>query len=107
MWQSQASAGAARRGGASPAELGTAAPGISAKILAPELDRLAVRRAVGRVVPGVVVARERVGRRHALGGDQPFQGGEPMVVVGLAGVGIAGRLGALDLPAERGGPLGP
>src|SRR5438105_15111809 len=72
----------------------------SAEVFGLELDRLAVRRAVGGVVPGVVVARERLGRRHALLGDQTLQRGEPVMVVGLASVGIARRLRALDLLAE-------
>src|SRR5579883_3163485 len=107
MWQSQAFAGAASRGAALPAELGTAWGPVSVEVIGPKFDRLAMRRAVGRVVPGVVVAREHLARGYALLGDQPFERGEPMVIVGLAGVGIAGRLRALDLVGERRGPLRP
>jgi hypothetical protein len=44
---------------------------------------------------------------EVLGGDQGFQGGEPVVIVGVAVVGVAGGLGALDLGGEGGGPLAP
>jgi Zn-dependent alcohol dehydrogenase len=49
------------------------------------------------VIPGVVVTRKRLGGGDAAAGDQPFERGEPVVIVGLAGVGIACLLGALDL----------
>src|SRR5215469_16742409 len=105
MWQSHAPAGAASRGGARPAELGTAL--VSAEVIGEKLDRLAVRGAVGGAVPGIVVARKRLAAGDAGLGDQPLERGEPMMIVGLASVGIAGRLGALDLVGEGRGPLRP
>src|SRR4249920_3423109 len=75
--------------------------GALPKVLRRQLDRLAVRRAVGGPVPGVAVAVQEFGRRDALGGDEALQRRQPMLIVGLAGVGIAGGLRALDLGAER------
>src|SRR5580692_8125875 len=59
------------------------------------------------MVPGVAVAVERLRRRHALGRDQPLQRREPMPIIGLAGIGIAFRLSALDLFGQRRGPFFP
>src|SRR5262249_7527279 len=39
--------------------------------------------------------------------DQALERGEPVPVIGVAEVGIAGRLCALDLRGERRRPLGP
>ena len=72
-----------------------------------ELDRHAVRRAVGGMVPGVAVARERGRVGHALLGDDALERVEPVPVIGLAGVGIAGRLRALDLVRQGRRPFGP
>ena len=72
-----------------------------------ELDRRAMRRAVGGVVPGVAIARERRRVGHAFLGDDPLERVEPVPIVGLAGIGIAGGLRALDLLAERRRPFGP
>src|SRR5919197_627196 len=72
------------------------------KILRRQLDRRAVRRAVGGAVPGLVVARELARASDALRRDEPFERVEPVMIVGLAGVGIAGGLGTLDLAAKRG-----
>src|SRR6185369_15766144 len=77
------------------------------KILRQQLDRLAVRRAIGGVVPGVLVARKRRRVGHALLRDEAFERVEPMMIIGLAGVGIALALSALDLLGERRGPFGP
>jgi hypothetical protein len=77
------------------------------KILRLQLDRLAVRRAVSRVIPGMLIARERRRVGHAFLGHQPLQRVEPMPIVGLAGVGIARRLRPLDLVGKRRGPLRP
>ena len=66
-----------------------------------QLDRRAVGRAVGGVVPGVAIAMQGIRCRDALGGDERFQRGEPVPVIGLAGVGIAFGLRALDLRAQR------
>src|SRR5271170_1621557 len=47
----------------------------------------------------------RVGK--ALGGDDAFERGEPVMIIGLAGIGIAGGLRLLDLVAERCRPFFP
>jgi hypothetical protein len=60
-------------------------------------DRLAVRRAIGRVVPGVLITRERRRVGDALLGDQPLKRVQPVPIVGLAGVGIGRGLRALNL----------
>src|SRR5215208_4201000 len=58
------------------------------EILGAQVDRHAVRGAVGGAVPGVAVARQigRVG--DALLRDQPFERGQPVLVIGVAGVGV-------------------
>ena len=68
---------------------------------------LAVRRAVGGVIPGVEVFPQRARVGDALLGDDPLQRREPVPVIGLAGVGIAGGLRLLDLVAEDRRPLRP
>src|SRR5690242_17940340 len=77
------------------------------EILRLKLDRLAVRRAIRRMVPGVLVARKRCDVGHALLGDEPLHRVEPVPIVRVAGVGIARRLRALDLCGKRFGPLWP
>src|ERR1041384_2466069 len=77
------------------------------EVLRLKLDRLPVRRTVRRMVPGMLVARKRRGVRDTLLGDEPLERVEPMAVVGLAGVGVARTLRALDLGGERRGPLRP
>src|ERR1700692_2197795 len=59
------------------------------------------------MLPSVARARElpRVG--DAFFGDDAFQRGEPVMIIGLAGVGIAGGLRLLDLVAERCRPFLP
>src|SRR5580704_7443135 len=59
------------------------------------------------MLPGVARALQlpRVG--DAFFGDDAFQRGEPMVIISLAGVGIAGGLRLLDLVAERCRPFLP
>src|SRR5947209_3712515 len=59
------------------------------EIVGAQLDRRAVRGAVGSAVPGVAVAREAGGVGDALLGDKALQRGEPVPVIGVAGVGIA------------------
>jgi hypothetical protein len=72
------------------------------EVFRPELYRDAVRRAVGGVVPGISVARERLRISHALIRDDALERIEPVPVIGLAGIGIAG---GLRTNAElRGGP---
>src|SRR4051812_12525250 len=65
------------------------APGINRitvtrlpEILRRQLDRRAMRRAVGGVIPGVAVAVQDISRRDALGGNQAFECGQPMPVIG-------------------------
>src|SRR5947209_6177243 len=77
------------------------------KILLPQFDRTAVRGAVGGAVPGVAGAREHRGAREALVRDEALERGEPVPVVGVAEVGIARRLRALDLLGECRRPLRP
>src|SRR6187399_1418285 len=48
------------------------------KILVPQLDRLAVRRPVRRVVPGIAIAMQRVHRRNALACDEALKRCEPV-----------------------------
>ena len=62
---------------------------LEGEILGPQLDRLAVRRAVGGMIPGLVVARLLLGAGDAFLRDQPLQRLQPVPVIGLAGVGIA------------------
>ena len=59
------------------------------------------------MVPGVAVARERLLVGDALRGDDALERIEPVPVIGLAGIGIAGRLRALDLLAEHRRPFRP
>src|SRR5215472_10868771 len=80
---------------------------LSTKILRAQFDRRAVRRAVGGAVPGVAIARQHRFAGDALLREDALERGEPMAVVGVAEVGIARRLRALDLFAERGGPFAP
>src|SRR5215510_39613 len=77
------------------------------KILCPQLDRRAVRRALGRVLPGVAITRQHGAVGHAFGRDEALERVEPVPVVSLAGVGIACSLCALDFLAERCGPFVP
>ena len=74
---------------------------LSAEILGLELDRRAVRRAIGGVRPRALITRQRARVGDALLGDDPFERGEPVAVIGLAGIGIARVLGALDFLAQR------
>src|ERR1700730_2456476 len=77
------------------------------KIGLPQLYRRAVRRAFAGALPGVARARElpRVG--DAFFGDDEWQRGQPMVIIGLAVGGVAGGLRLLDLVAERCRPFLP
>src|SRR3954464_15454481 len=78
-----------------------------AKIFRLQLDRGAVRRAVGGVIPGVVVFPQRARVGDALFGDNALQRRQPVPIISFAGVGIAGSLRLLDLIAENCRPLGP
>src|ERR1700751_5572114 len=66
-----------------------------------------MRRAVGGMVPGIAVAMLGFEASYALRRDQPLKRGEPMPVIGFAGVGIAARLRAFDFLCKRCGPLVP
>src|SRR5450756_2759869 len=63
--------------------------------------------AVGGMVPGIAVAVQGRGAGDAFLGDQPFQRRQPVSVIGLAAVGIAACLRALDLIGERCRPFVP
>src|SRR5208282_2463027 len=78
-----------------------------AEVARPQLDWRAVRGSRARAAPSLsgVGQHARVGK--AFCGNDAFERGEPMVVIGLAGVGIAGGLRLLDLVAESGGPFRP
>src|SRR5207244_5723150 len=58
-------------------------------------------------VPGISVAREPRSSGDTLLLENAFERIEPMYVIGLARIGIAGRLRALDLGGEDGGPFRP
>src|SRR4051812_4701742 len=79
----------------------------SGEIVRSEVDRRSVRRATGGVVPCVAVAREGRLIGHAPFDDEALERREPVVVVGLAGVGVAVGSRTFDLGRECGGPLGP
>src|SRR5262245_28435565 len=80
---------------------------LARKVFRLELYWGAVRGAVGGVVPGVAITGERWRVGHALLRHDALERIEPVQVVGLAGVGIAGRLRALDLVGERRRPFRP
>src|SRR4051794_13001873 len=77
------------------------------KVIGTQLDRLPMRRAIRRMVPGMLVARECGSIGQALIGDEALECVEPVTIVGLAGVGIACALSTLDLRRECRGPLRP
>jgi len=81
--------------------------GRLAEIFVPQLNRLAVRSTVAGAVPGIAVAMQCSLRRHALVRDELFQRIEPMQIVGLAGIRVAGRLRMLDFVCKRGRPFLP
>ena len=66
-----------------------------------------MRRARARPLPRAAGARERVWIGEALRGNDTLERGQPVTIIGLAGIGIAGCLCFLDLVAERGGPFLP
>src|SRR5580704_8328873 len=72
-----------------------------------KLDRRAMRGAFAGMLPGVARALQlpRVG--DAFFGDDALQRGEPVMIIGLAGVGIARGLRLLDLVTERCRPFRP
>src|SRR5260221_2447308 len=72
-------------------------PSSPVKIFGAQFYRGAVRGAVGGPVPGIVIMFEACRVGDALLGDQPFERGEPVLVIGVAGIGVARRLRPLDL----------
>src|SRR5581483_5901863 len=72
-----------------------------------QLDRSAVRRAMRRAAPGIAIARQRLGAGDAFRRNERLERVQPVSIVGLAGVGIAGRLRPLDLGAECCRPFRP
>ncbi len=80
---------------------------LSPKIFRPQFNRFAMRRSLHRALPGLKMFGKRLRRRRAFCRDHAFEGREPMVVVGFAGVGIAGGLGFFNFLAKHRGPLGP
>ncbi len=66
-----------------------------------------MRRSVHRALPGAVVLRKRLRRRHTFFRDHALERCKPVVVVGLSGIGIAGGLGSLDFLAQHRGPIAP
>src|SRR5579863_5925485 len=77
------------------------------EIVRTELDRRAMRRARARAAPSLSGARQRGRVGEVFGGHHALQCGEPMVIISLAGIGIAGGLRLLDLIAQHGGPFRP
>ena len=77
------------------------------EILWAQHDRRSVRGAVGGMVPGIAVAVQGFGRGHAFRRDKLFERRQPMPVIGLAAVGVTGRLGAPDFIGERRRPFVP
>src|SRR6266536_498962 len=57
-------------------------------------------------ISGVAVARQRFPAGNVFAGNELFQRGEPVAVIGRAEIGIAGGLGGADL-LERSRPFGP
>src|SRR6516162_11676362 len=72
-----------------------------------ELDRRAVRGAFAGMLPRVAGARQLLRVGQSFGSDDALERVEPVMIVGLAGVWIAGGLRLLDLLAERRRPFRP
>src|SRR5437899_1094275 len=66
-----------------------------------------MRGAIRGALPGVVIALERRRFGDTLAGDHAFKRLEPVTIVGLASVWIAGELRRLDFFAQHRGPLVP
>jgi hypothetical protein len=62
---------------------------------------------VHRALPGPVMLRKRLRRRHTFFRDHAFECRKPMVIVGFSGIGIAGGLRFLDFLAKHTRPLAP
>jgi hypothetical protein len=61
----------------------------------------------GGLAPSLLARGEVAGAEKVLGRDQTLQRGEPVVIVGVAEIGIATRLRRRDLAGEGGGPFAP
>ncbi len=72
-----------------------------------ERDWTSVRRARASALPGVASPRHHGRVGHAFFGENAFQRGEPMPVVGFARIGIAGRLRFFDFFTQYFRPLFP
>src|SRR5580704_5221636 len=72
-----------------------------------KFDRSAMGRARAGMLPRVPRALELLHVGDALFRDDPLERIQPMVIIGLAGVRIAGGLCLLDLIAERCRPFVP
>src|SRR3974390_3711672 len=77
------------------------------KIARLKLDWRAVRGAFAGMFPGIAGARQLLGAGEPLRGDDTLERIEPVMIVGLAGVRIAGGLRLLDLLPDRRRPFGP
>src|SRR5690242_7338127 len=66
-----------------------------------------MRRTRASACPGVAGAGQHATLDQAFFRNNALKGGEPMAVISLAGIGIAGRLRLLDLIAERCRPFAP
>src|SRR5438552_4006989 len=64
-------------------------------------------RANSCALPGVIVVPEYFVRRHTFLGHNSFQRRKPMAVIGLAGIGVTGRLRLLDLCTKYRAPFSP
>jgi len=62
---------------------------------------------VHRAFPGLVMLLKRLRRGRAFCRDHTFERCKPMAVVGFSGIGIASRLGLLNLLTKHCRPLGP
>src|SRR5215471_15803880 len=66
-----------------------------------------MRRARAGALPGVTSTRQHVALDNAFFGEDSLERRQPVLVVSLTGVGIAGRLRFLDFVAKRRRPFGP
>ena len=78
-----------------------------AEILGSQFNRTTVWRAVRSMVPGFGITGKFGPRSRALAGNQRLERGQPVVVVGVAEVGIACGLRVADLLRQRIGPFIP
>src|SRR5207244_1254362 len=72
-----------------------------------KLDRLTVRRVPISVSPGLFAFQQRARIGQALGRDEAFEGGDPMLVVVRPVIGLAAIGGSFELARERRSPFAP